>query len=184
MVAVSLHFGTEGIALPTSDAVRKARWLIESGAGIVLGHHPHVFQPVEKYKGGLIIYSMGNFIFDLFWRRDYVESAIVKMIVGAGGDVEAAINPIILSDQRVLKKLYGSDAHKFTVRNQALLGEMSALNETKYNQLIERLIVRSDRYDSVAKSLHFFRNIGSGNSRMKVNFIRDKIMKKLGVNQC
>lgn len=182
-VVVSLHFGTEGIALPTSDAIRKARWLIESGVDVVLGHHPHVFQPVEKYRGGLIVYSMGNFIFDLFWRRDYVESAITKVVVAADGEIDAAIVPMILSGQREPKKLTGSAADKFRARNQSLLGVMNSLDEAKYDRLIEKLINRSDRYDAVAKSLHFFRNIGSGNSAMKVNFIRDKILKKVGIFQ-
>ena len=180
-VAVSLHFGTEGIALPTSDAIRKARWLIESGADIVLGHHPHVFQPIEKYKNGLIIYSMGNFIFDLFWRKDYVESAVAKVVVETNGDIDAAIIPIVLNDRRILKKLSNRAAGKFTEKNQSLLQVMSEANEAEYNRLIQNLIVRSDRYDAIAKSLHFFRHIASGNARMKVDFIRNKVLKKIGI---
>lgn len=183
VVAVSLHFGTEGIALPTADAIRKARWLIESGADVILGHHPHVFQPIEKYKGGLIVYSMGNFIFDLFWRRDYIESAVTKVVVAVAGEIDAAIVPVFLNRQRELKKLTDSAANNFRARNQSLLDVMNSLDGAKYDRLIEKLINRSDRYDAVAKSLHFFGNIGSGNSAMKMNFIRDKIFRKVGIFQ-
>ena len=41
-----------------------ARAAIDAGATVVLGHHPHVVQPVEQYKGGVIFYSLGNFVFD------------------------------------------------------------------------------------------------------------------------
>ncbi len=181
VVAVSLHFGTEGIALPTQDAIRKARWLIENDVDIVLGHHPHVFQPIEKYKSGLIIYSMGNFIFDLFWRRDYVESAITRLNIDAKGNIESAITPIVLNEKRMLQKLEDRKATRFVANNRSLLRMMSDMSENQYDHLIQKLIARSDRFDAVAKSLHFFRNIGSGNSRMKVNFVRNKVLKKIGI---
>lgn len=58
------HMGTEYVA--TSDAARRQlyRAMIDNGADAVLGAHPHWVQPAEAYKGKLIVYSMGNFIFD------------------------------------------------------------------------------------------------------------------------
>ena len=48
-----------------TDSERKiAHQLIESGADVVIGCHPHVLQPVEFYKNGIIFYSLGNFVFD------------------------------------------------------------------------------------------------------------------------
>ena len=38
--------------------------LIDSGASLILGHHPHCYQGIEKYKDGLIVYSLGNCVFD------------------------------------------------------------------------------------------------------------------------
>jgi poly-gamma-glutamate synthesis protein (capsule biosynthesis protein) len=177
VVSVSLHFGTEGIALPTRDAIRKARWLIDDGADVVLGHHPHVFQPVEKYKNGWILYSMGNFIFDLFWRRDYIESAISEVVIGADGGIEVGLTPIRLGGRRSLKRLHASAASRFASRNRSLLAMMSSPDEAGYDRMIEKLIVRSNRQDVLAKSLHFFRNIARGHSAMKLRFVRDKIFK-------
>lgn len=65
-VIVMLHFGAE-YAVQPSDAQRDlARLAIDSGAVLVVGHHPHVLQEVEEYGGGLIAYSLGNFVFDGF----------------------------------------------------------------------------------------------------------------------
>jgi poly-gamma-glutamate synthesis protein (capsule biosynthesis protein) len=41
-----------------------ARRLLDAGADLVIGHHTHTPQPVEQYGGGLIAYSLGNFVFD------------------------------------------------------------------------------------------------------------------------
>jgi poly-gamma-glutamate capsule biosynthesis protein CapA/YwtB (metallophosphatase superfamily) len=38
--------------------------MIDNGATIFIGHHPHVVQPIEVYNGGVIAYSLGNFVFD------------------------------------------------------------------------------------------------------------------------
>jgi|AMFO01.1.fsa_nt_gi Putative enzyme of poly-gamma-glutamate biosynthesis (capsule formation) len=59
-VLVSLHWGVEYCALPSPDQIAFARSLIDSGASVVIGHHPHVVQGTERYGTGLIAYSLGN----------------------------------------------------------------------------------------------------------------------------
>ncbi|MBI3684755.1 MAG: CapA family protein [Acidobacteria bacterium] len=63
-VLVSMHAGVEYRPQPTRDQMRFARAAIDAGASVVIGHHPHVVQPVERYKDGVIFYSLGNLIFD------------------------------------------------------------------------------------------------------------------------
>jgi poly-gamma-glutamate synthesis protein (capsule biosynthesis protein) len=60
-----LHFGVEFFEHPTPHQVRLCRALIDAGARMVVGHHPHVSQGYEYYKDGFIAYSLGNFIFDM-----------------------------------------------------------------------------------------------------------------------
>lgn len=64
LVIVSVHFGAEYAAQPNTTQKTFARSAIDAGASLVIGHHPHVPQPVEKYKNGVIIYSLGNLVFD------------------------------------------------------------------------------------------------------------------------
>jgi hypothetical protein len=69
VVVVSIHWGEEFVQVPAERERRIARALIDAGASIVIGHHPHVLREVEAYAGGLIAYSLGNFISDMTWCR-------------------------------------------------------------------------------------------------------------------
>ncbi len=64
LVVVSLHWGTEDSSKVTTDQRLLARQLIDAGADLILGHHPHVLQGLEFYKRRLIVYSLANCIFD------------------------------------------------------------------------------------------------------------------------
>lgn len=63
LIIVSFHWGIERDYQPNSLQKKHAHLAIESGADLVLGHHPHVLQGIEKYKGKYIVYSLGNFCF-------------------------------------------------------------------------------------------------------------------------
>src|SRR3989339_663665 len=63
-VIVSCHWGEELAEKPRADDIKTAHALIDAGAELVIGHHPHTIQGIEIYKGKAIIYSLGNFIFD------------------------------------------------------------------------------------------------------------------------
>lgn len=63
IVLVTVHWGEEGTARLRPCQPRLARMMIDSGADVVIGHHPHVVQGVERYGRGLIFYSLGNFVF-------------------------------------------------------------------------------------------------------------------------
>lgn len=64
-VVVTLHAGTEYSHVVTARQQELARAAIDAGASLVVGHHPHVLQPIEEYRDGVILYSLGNFLFDL-----------------------------------------------------------------------------------------------------------------------
>ena len=63
-VIVSVHWCEERFLIPSPLQIEQAHALIEAGASIVLGHHPHVLQGLEVYRGAPIIYSLGNFVAD------------------------------------------------------------------------------------------------------------------------
>lgn len=63
LVIVAPHWGAEGSYHPTQEQVDVGHAAIDAGADIVWGSHPHVLQPIEAYNGGMIYYSLGNFVF-------------------------------------------------------------------------------------------------------------------------
>lgn len=64
IVVVSFHWGNEYEKRSHPKQQKIAYSMIDSGADLIIGHHPHVIQEVEKYKNGWIAYSLGNFVFD------------------------------------------------------------------------------------------------------------------------
>ena len=68
VIVVSVHHGVEYRTIPTKAQVTFAHAAVDAGAMIVVGHHPHVIQPLEQYRDGLIFYSLGNFVFDQYQR--------------------------------------------------------------------------------------------------------------------
>jgi poly-gamma-glutamate capsule biosynthesis protein CapA/YwtB (metallophosphatase superfamily) len=68
-VVVHLHWGVELARLPLPRQRGLARELVRAGADLILGHHPHVLQPLEFVDGVPVFYSLGNFLFaDMYWR--------------------------------------------------------------------------------------------------------------------
>ncbi|MDP2685171.1 MAG: CapA family protein [bacterium] len=79
VVIISMHAGTEYADLPNQKQIEFAHTAIDNGADLIIGHHPHVVQPIEYYNDGLILYSLGNFIFDQMWSEETREGAIAKI---------------------------------------------------------------------------------------------------------
>lgn len=79
LIAVSIHWGHE--YMPRANPVQRrfGRAFIEAGADLVVGHHPHVIQDLERYQGGLIVYSLGNLVFDQ-WAKAETRSGLMLRV--------------------------------------------------------------------------------------------------------
>lgn len=88
LVLVQVHWGIEKEGMPTARQKEVAYAAIDAGADLVIGHHPHVLQGVEEYKGKMIAYSLGNFCFGgnqnpsdkdtmIFQQKFYIENGKV-----------------------------------------------------------------------------------------------------------
>jgi poly-gamma-glutamate synthesis protein (capsule biosynthesis protein) len=80
IVVVSLHWGIEYVFYPSPEQQKLARTLIDNGADLIIGHHPHVVQGIEKYRDKLIIYSLGNCNFGVEQDKNY-KGADIGIIV-------------------------------------------------------------------------------------------------------
>lgn len=85
-LVVDTHWGKEYNLYPSDFQIKTAREIIDSGADVVVGHHPHVEQPYEKYKGKYIFYSLGNFVFDQ--EHDVTKNSfVVRMFLDEQGNI-------------------------------------------------------------------------------------------------
>lgn len=78
---VSIHWGSEYQPQAETWRVNLAHKMIDAGADIIHGHHPHVFQNSEIYQDKLIYYSLGNFIFDQNWSKATSNSSLINLTV-------------------------------------------------------------------------------------------------------
>jgi len=85
LVVVSLHWGNEYQAGPTFEQEVLAQGLIDAGADLVWGHHPHVLQRLQWYEStidghrGLVLYSLGNLLADQYMLQDAMRTALVEI---------------------------------------------------------------------------------------------------------
>jgi poly-gamma-glutamate capsule biosynthesis protein CapA/YwtB (metallophosphatase superfamily) len=98
VIIISVHWGNEYETTATREQRELAHKIIDAGATIVVGHHPHVLQEIEEYGGGLIAYSLGNFIFDQNFSVDTKRSAMLEVTFSSGGDMTYKIIPIRFTD--------------------------------------------------------------------------------------
>lgn len=97
LVIANIHWGVEYGMTETEAQQQLARNLINWGVDVVIGSHPHVLQPVEKYGDGIIFYSMGNFVFDQGWSRTK-DSMVLNYYVDENGNCSFEITPIRIKD--------------------------------------------------------------------------------------
>lgn len=122
-VIVSYHWGVEYEDDANGDQVRWARETIDAGADMVLAHHPHVIQGVEFYKGRLIAYSLGDFVFDHYSRKTG-EAFILEAELGPDGTPEALAVPVYLDDTYGHPKVVkGSHADEILTRLKKISGK-------------------------------------------------------------
>jgi gamma-polyglutamate biosynthesis protein CapA len=102
-IIVSLHFGEEYETEANTYQKDLARKLIDAGAKLVIGHHPHVVQPGEYYKDGYIAYSLGNFMFDQHFSEETQTSIILEITMDDSEIIDLKETPIrITKDYQVI----------------------------------------------------------------------------------
>ncbi len=80
VLVVSFHWGNEYTTKITLRQKELSYLAIDSGADIVVGHHPHWVQEKEVYQGKPIYYSLGNFIFDQMWSEETKRGVLVRLV--------------------------------------------------------------------------------------------------------
>ena len=96
LIIAYMHFGNEYSNSPNEDQVKIAHELIDYGADVVIGSHPHVTQGIEMYNGKPIFYSLGNFIFDQSNPATHIAYFVQIDLVGGTG--ECTVYPIYVSN--------------------------------------------------------------------------------------
>jgi poly-gamma-glutamate capsule biosynthesis protein CapA/YwtB (metallophosphatase superfamily) len=100
LVIVSFHWGGELLQYPKPYQLELAHNAIKVGADLVIGHHPHVVQGIELYRGKMIVYSLGNYIFGSY-SESVKESMLLKFYFGTNGISACKIYPLNVYNKEV-----------------------------------------------------------------------------------
>ncbi len=95
------HWGTEFVVDPDAKIKELAHGFIDSGADLIIGSHPHVIQSKEEYKGKMIYYSLGNFIFDQYFSPQTQQGLTVQI------ELNSKDKKIIIKEIQVILKPNG-----------------------------------------------------------------------------
>lgn len=98
ILVVSYHWGEE-YSEHNDRQETLAKSSIDAGASLVIGHHPHVIQDTEEYNGGLIVYSLGNAIFDQYFSEETMEGQLMNVLVNKNGIISYEEKVFKLNDE-------------------------------------------------------------------------------------
>ncbi len=121
---ISLHWGLEMSGYPTPEDRELARRIAGAGADLIIGHHPHVIQGVERFGRTPVVYSMGNFIFDInagriehgFDPEDLRSAYMVDAELAKDGVTELTTVPVWLDDDGIGHAATGERAERIAER--------------------------------------------------------------------
>jgi gamma-polyglutamate biosynthesis protein CapA len=137
LVVAHFHWGTEYGFAPNRDQREIAEMAALAGADIVVGHHPHVLQRVDRIGDTLVLYSLGNFVFDQGWSRTR-ESTVVRYQLDDDGRARIEFVPVEVREgaprplagplapyrrERIFQRLTG-DTLPWTREGEVLVTEM------------------------------------------------------------
>lgn len=135
LVIVNIHWGTEYQHQFNKQQQKIGRALIDAGADIIIGHHPHVVQGMEIYQGKPIFYSLGNFIFDQYFSPDTQQGLAVKLNIETD-KILVSLFPL-QSQGAVVNLMSDQEKIKFLDKYAAWSGNHDNLSDQIRKQLIE-----------------------------------------------
>ncbi len=136
-VVVCFHWGVEYTDRPIAAQVSEAHAAIDAGADMVIGHHPHVLQGAQLYKGHFIIYSLGDLVFD-HYSLATGQTVLVSAVLSPRG-VKVTLIPVFASSSGIPAIATGAAGRAILLHMQQLSSSLG----TKLKISGDRAYVRS-----------------------------------------
>lgn len=102
VVIAYIHWGNEYISKISERQIDLSKRIVDAGADMIVGHHPHVLQEISQYKGVPIINSLGNFVFDQV-QGDTSLSSLLSVHIEEGTIQKLYIRPLVIENSRPTK---------------------------------------------------------------------------------
>lgn len=157
-VVLFLHWGREDCVLPNSHQIDLIDDFKREGANFIIGHHPHIFYPIEISDKFLSAPSLGNFVFDLCWDERLMKSGVLHLNLSENY-FTSSFTPIALDENGI----------PFVSGNKQVIND-GVFHPYKNNSDLSRM--------NLHKIIFFIKNFFRGNSSLKSRFIIKKILNK------
>jgi len=172
-LVLSLHFGWEYVFYPAPIDVARCHSFIDAGADLIIGHHPHYPQGLEIYRNKLIIYSLGNFIWDQNFAGHTNSSYLLEIDILGKSIQNVIVIPFEMDRKYILKIRKDEDNLRFINDISVVFKQSKNLNKKWYfitrNKMIQNFLILKSIFKSkrnVLKKLSaWFKNLFS--PRMK-----------------
>lgn len=182
VVVVCSHGGVEEIPLPPPERRDRLRAFVRAGAALVLGHHTHVPGPWELYEGGLIFYSLGNFVFDYPGGARYPKTEwgiAVRARFQGRTLVGADVIPVALDAARRAVRMVSPSAHLDYLEDLAAIAADPVAYEGLWQEFA--MHVWRTRYERwIARAAGAGRG---GSARAHLRGLVDAIARRVGVRR-
>lgn len=134
-VIAYVHWGDEYKLVHNQRQETLAHLLIDTGADLVVGHHPHVTQDIQMYRDSLIFYSLGNFIFDQYFSPDVLEGLLLSLTFDTDSYF-IVLQPQTSADSRSQPRLMTTE------ESAAFLKSLAARSDESLRESIESGLIR------------------------------------------
>lgn len=166
------HWGNEYVNIPSYKQKQLAYTFIENGADIIIGHHPHVIQPVQRHKGGLIFYSLGNFLFDMIYAQNVRLGMCAEITLSKPKKIEYNVFPTYLSKNYSPSvfnfNLFKKKINKYTKQMELL----ESRGKTDYNKVYCRIKKRKHLWQRVLMKRDLLSSFFKVNRKEQVRILK------------
>jgi poly-gamma-glutamate synthesis protein (capsule biosynthesis protein) len=158
VVVVSVHWGEEFIQEPAPQEMQLARRLVDAGAALIIGHHPHVLRGIERHDQGCIVYSLGNFVCDMVWDDTLRNSMVFECELTSAGVRNVNLVPVFINDNFQPEPLSGPRAERALQHIEKLSADLSRAPASTVTAADQEYALRADAIHRQirAKSHRFF----------------------------
>ena len=156
-VVVSMHWGLDFTEHPVPFQMEHAREMIDRGARVVVGHHPHLLQGIERYGRGIIAYSLGDFVFDEAGR----DTCVLRIDLSKRGIEGTEVIPARISADLQTEPLAGPEAAAVRGRIDTLSAADAANDPETARRMLDDFIWTNVNMFKLSRNPYVLRNVCS-----------------------
>ncbi len=183
-VVISVHWGDEFVPRPSRAQQELGRALVDEGAVLVLGHHPHVLQGWERRGRGVIVYSLGNLVFDMPWLPELRRTALFRCRLDASGVESCGWQPLLLDRRHRPQPAVGAEGETilgFLAEASSALesgeGPLAVGGDDEYAGAVRRGLAANRK----ASHAHFLRHAWRYEPRVLGSIVGKFVRRRLGL---